>query len=282
MSETPVEAEDASSEATMPPRPPRRTMEILIGCAILGVVVCAVGTTVGVIYTGVAGIATLGAKARATQEQMAREEARATQDAQSLQATAEAASTWPAVVLDSFDSNEHLWITGRVEFDSAVLSRRLEDGAYRWEATAKDSFMEIAFLDSDPLSDFYLAVTVQRSGGKGESGAGVVFRVEDEWYGGYYFFYVNSTGQFALWYWDGADWTGLIPESTSHAISTEGPNRLEVSSDGDWIRMLINGEFVGDIADSRQPSGTVGLAIEMYAAGDQVLYEFDDFELRAP
>ena len=39
---------------------------------------------------------------------------------------------------------------------------------------------------------------------------------------------------------------------------------------------------MGAVDDNRVAGGTMGLAIQLYHAGDQAVFEFDNFEWRAP
>ena len=207
------------------------------------------------------------------------QEAAATAALVALQSTAETRSAWSVILQDAFETNEVIWETGLTEDSDVRLERTIRDGGYHWEASIKETFARYSILEGQPLDDFYLAVSVRRVSGPENSNGGVIFRTGDT---GYYLFAVGGTGQFSLWLIDLGEVTPIIDWSTSEFVVPGGNNRLEVSAEGDSFLFFINDHFVARIQESRRSAGTVGLMVQGYQAGEEVVYVFDDFELRAP
>ncbi len=220
-------------------------------------------------------------------DRQAREAAKATVDArdfeattfvQAIGATATARIAMPLIMLDDFNSNENKWHTGLLDSSSLDLRRTIVEGIYRWEAEMDDGFAQTDRVDVDSVRDFYLAVNMRRVSGSARSSAGVIFRVD---YRGYYLFSVSSRGRFAFFLNEGGDWTPIIGWVDSEFIVPAGVNRLEVSAENRQFAFFINGHLVAQIEETRRETGAVGLVMEGYEAGEAI-YEFDNFELRAP
>ena len=57
---------------------------------------------------------------------------------------------------------------------------------------------------------------------------------------------------------------------------------MTVLGEGSHFRLYINDQYVGEAEDDHLAEGEVGLTITLYNAGDEAIYEFDRFEVRAP
>jgi hypothetical protein len=87
---------------------------------------------------------------------------------------------------------------------------------------------------------------------------------------------ISTKGNFSLWLNDDGDWTH------SDFIVPDGDNRLEVGAEDGQFVLFINVHLVAQMDEKTRPVGEVGLMMSVYEAGDAVIYEFDDFELRVP
>jgi hypothetical protein len=226
----------------------------------------------------VAETATAQAREANTATVQARE-AGATATLESLQSTAEARSEWRSIQLEPFETNEANWETGLTEDNDVRLERFIGDGVYRWEASIKQTFARFSILEGQTLEEFFLAVSIRRVSGPENSNAGLIFRTGDT---GYYLFAVGGTGQFSFWLIDSGEVTPIIDWSASEFVAQTGYNRLEVSVEDDWFLLFINNHFVARIQETRRSAGTVGLMLQGYEAGEEIVYVFDDFELRVP
>ena len=59
-------------------------------------------------------------------------------------------------------------------------------------------------------------------------------------------------------------------------------NRLTVIGRGSHFTFYINDQYVAEAEDDRLTAGDVGVAVELLDDGDSAVFEFDDFEVRAP
>ena len=199
--------------------------------------------------------------------------------AQAAQATAATSSGWPLVVLDTFDTNIHNWPTGTDSGALATVTRSFIDGKYRWEVEAHQRVHTAAWLEAVTVSDFCLTTEIPRTSDPDDN-YGVEFRVLDA--NNRYYFGIYDSRQFAFSLLHEGQWVTLIGLTPTSAIRAGEANRITVIAEDSYFVFLINDQFVAEAEDERLASGTVGLAIELNNAGDKAVFEFDNFELRAP
>jgi RsiW-degrading membrane proteinase PrsW (M82 family)/tetratricopeptide (TPR) repeat protein len=211
--------------------------------------------------------------------QQAQRNLEATATGQVVQATAVAASHWPIVLSDLFDANVNDWPTG--EYSSEWITgggRRITNGKYRWKAEARKGVVSRSQPDITPVSDFYLAVEARKLNGPENSAYGLIFRQRD---GDYYFFRIRDDQRFRLALRYEGQWETVIDWTKTSAIRPNEVNRLTVLAEGSHFLFYINGHYAGEADDKRLSSGTTSVAIEL-DAGDEAIFEFDNFELRSP
>jgi serine/threonine-protein kinase len=237
--------------------------------------------------------ATAQAEATATvQAERATATAQAAQAAATAQAEATAsavtvvddllaiASNWPIVFGDAFDSNVNDWPAGDYSDERITGSREIIDGKYHWEADALDGVIWWSIPDVASASDFYLAVDAQRISGVADGQYGVVFRRANR--DNYGLFKIEDSQYLKFSVRSQGEWETVIDWTETSAIRPVGVNRLAVVGEGSHFTFYINDEYVGEIDEDRLPSGKMGLAIELLDAKDAAVFEFDDFEVRAP
>jgi hypothetical protein len=203
----------------------------------------------------------------------------ATATAQARQAVLEQALSWPAVVSDPFEDNHLNWPSGDSTDPLADIHWEIADGRYRWKAQANDSFVWWTMPDVQSGSDFYLAVTLQQTGGPPEGEAGLVFRLSDD-DEQYYLYEVNQQGQFAVYIHDAEAWEALSDWQAAPAYKAGQPNRLGVIAQGQQLTFVLNNQVIDSIRDGRLSARRSGLLIGLSNSGDQGEWEFDDFEVR--
>ena len=74
----------------------------------------------------------------------------------------------------------------------------------------------------------------------------------------------------------------LVATRRNYAIRLNDVNRLAVVGDGANYFFYINGQFADRMSAGELSDGAFGLAAQLASAGDDMMLEFDDFELRAP
>jgi len=184
------------------------------------------------------------------------------------------------VAFDSFNENVNDWATGDYSSKRITGNRSITSyGKYRWEATAEqDSIFWWVVPGLDTVSDFHLTVEAQRIRGSKDSRYGVVFRRDN--HGNHYRFEIDGEQRFRFRMQYEGDWTILVGWTSTAAIRPDGMNQLRGIAEGPQFVFLINGQRVAQAENSRISRGEVGLVIALSDAGDEAVFEFDNFGLR--
>jgi hypothetical protein len=196
---------------------------------------------------------------------------------------ASGATGWATHLYDSFVSNENRWLVGSYPSDYfARLDQFIADGRYRWQAQVTiPSTLTTAWLANYPVSDFHLTANGKHiSGSKAGSSYGVIFRIQDNY--NFYWFRITDNQFFAVSVVKNGQWQSLVDWKRTDAIKPFGVNQLEVIAHENHFTFKINGQIVGEVENEQFSRGFVGLAIEGYAAGEEITFDFLDFMLRAP
>jgi hypothetical protein len=195
-------------------------------------------------------------------------------------ATATARAEWPLVLADNFDEQANDWETGETDDRFTTGSLKIAGGKYRFDLMANDGFIWWSrSLNNTSTTDFYAAVDAQQIMGPASAEYGMIFR----WgRGNFYYFQINESGRFALSLYYFEKWETLVSWTPASAIRPGEVNRLAIGAEGSHFTLYVNGEYVGEADDSRLSDGTVGVAVELNQAGDKAVFQFDDFEWRAP
>jgi len=230
-------------------------------------------------------IGTAQAQATATKQAV-----RATATAQAVRAPATAPacghdttlapSHWRTVLCDTFDTNVNDWPGGEYSDERITGERSITAGKYRWETDALNDVIWWSIPDVASVSDFYLTVEARRISGVEDAQYGVIFRRADS--NNYGLFKIEDSQYFKFSLRHEGEWTHVIDWTEAAAIRPGGTNRLTVLAEGSHFTFYINEQYVGEADDDRLSRGQLGLAIELADAGDTAVFEFDNFEMRAP
>ena len=197
-----------------------------------------------------------------------------------IQAELERAQNWPVVISYSFDSNKKGWAIGHQENDSVSLDSAIQEGVYRIDATAKQDFIWWELSPTDPVSDFYLSVDAQKPKGSFFATFGLIFRESGS---NFYAFRTNGSGGVYVNIFIADRWESLKGNRPWEQIITNGEfTRLSVLAKGNHFFFFANDEFIGQSIHHQLKSGRVGIIIEGVDLVEQNIFEFDNFELRAP
>ena len=139
--------------------------------------------------------------------------------------------------------------------------------------------MQIATTDIPSTSRFYLGVEVKQLSGPFTADYGVVFHKGEN---DFYYFGIDGNQYYRVNLWQDNKWKPLVATRKNYAIRLHDVNRLVVVGDGANYIFYINGQFVDRMSASELNGGAFGLAAQIASLGDDVMLEFDDFELRAP
>lgn len=193
--------------------------------------------------------------------------------------TAVPPSEWPLVLLDTFERSVNDWPSGLDDNEFVRNKWRIVGGKYTWKAKAHQPFHWYAWPDARAVSDFYLSVEAQQVSGPEENVHGLVFRVAGD---DFYYFGISNRGEFIFLRMYKYRWRRLIDWTRSSAIQPWEVNKIAVVAEGSQFSFFINDEFVAEAEDDTLARGRAGVMIELFNAGDEAAFEFDNFELRAP
>ena len=204
----------------------------------------------------------------------------ATAQVQNAEAMIENALTsWNIIHMDPFDSNEYNWVLDPSDDEYARTTYEIVDGKYRWDTTAYKSFIRWVRAGETPLTSFYLSVDVQQMEGPNSADYGVIFREDSD--SNFYYFAVNDTGYYALYLYYG-EWSTLVDWIETDIIQQGEVNHITVIGEDSHFTFLINDQYAMEFDDSTIPEGSTALAVELADLDDHAIFEFDNFDLRAP
>jgi serine/threonine protein kinase len=189
---------------------------------------------------------------------------------------------WSLVIQEPFDSNTNGWQTGDAGNSSMAASYSVTGGKYRWETETQGSIDWFYWNEElEPISDFYYTVEIEQVSGPDTANYGMIFRAIDT--AAYLFSINDASQQYALFKWEVEGWTYLLDTTRTSAIKRGEANQLGVLAEGSRFSLYINDEYVDEITvDDGLNEGRVGLAIYLGQAGDEAVFEFDNFEVYTP
>lgn len=188
---------------------------------------------------------------------------------------------WPVVLRDFYNEPANDWELAEEEDDRfAKGTIEISGGKYRWDVTANEGFIWWSLaLNNTSTSDFYAAVAARQVSGAQDADCGLIFRHDGD---NYYYFQISDMGQYSVYLYYLEEWTALREWTENAAIEPEGVNRLAVAGEGGRFRFFINDELVAEVEADTLESGRAGVAVQVYNAGETGVFEFDNFEWRAP
>ena len=181
---------------------------------------------------------------------------------------------------DSFNSNRSGWSEGSFEDEYGTIDY-VVDGTYTWDVVAAQGVNQKSWAKSAPIVyDFTASSDVTHVSGAENASYGMIFRVVDDQ--NLYYFCISDVGYYYVGLLSEGTWTTLIDWKETDVINVNSSNTLKVVGKGDQFTFFINDHEVEAIHEGTLPSGTAGLAIELYDAGDVSTFEFDNFSLESP
>ncbi|MBN2085397.1 MAG: hypothetical protein JW748_09240 [Anaerolineales bacterium] len=193
--------------------------------------------------------------------------------------TAVAALDWPILMYDTFDNNRYGWRTGSLNDAWLKGTFSISQGKYQIALTAQQPVFYTIFPNLKPLTDFYLAVDVLKASGSTDANYGLYFRAAG--LTGYYFFHNTNEKIYGVDLLLKDEWISKKSPVASGKINYGRANRIAVLVKGSRFVFYINGEEIHSMTDAILPRGQAALALTLFAAGDTVDIEVDNFEVRA-
>jgi len=188
-------------------------------------------------------------------------------------------SSWPAVLVDDFTTATSQWPMGNYSGTNVTANHSIVGGKYRWTLKPTKSLSWRAGPNVVALADFRLSVDGKRVSGPAVSTYGIYFRRDGD---DMYVFQVNDQREYSVALYLKGTWVTLIDRTFSSSIQANSSNRLTVVGQGSHFSFYINNQYVDDVSDTRLGKGAAGLVVGMGDSTDEVVIDFDSFELRAP
>jgi hypothetical protein len=181
---------------------------------------------------------------------------------------------------EAFNSNRNGWTEGLYEDEYGTIDYTIS-GTYLWEVRAEQGVNQKSWASDAPIvEDFIITVDATHVSGAENASYGIIFRVVDA--ENLYYFCISDVGYYYAGLLENGVWTTLIDWTVTTTINVNSSNALKVVANGAQFTFYVNGSEVDTLRDGTHPSGTAGLAIELYDAGDQSIFEFDNFTIESP
>jgi len=179
---------------------------------------------------------------------------------------------------DDFKTGD--WITGSQEDDLAAYQQNLVNGKYQWHIKAKESVSLKQCNTAITLPRvFSLSAKFKAVSGPKDTAYALVFNCKDN--SNLYFFKVSEGGIYGLFKLQNGQWTTII-ENTNIDLTPGEENRLQVIGGGGQYFLSLNGKPLGQFSDTSYVYGGIGLGVELYHPGEEVVVEFDDIHIDEP
>ena len=181
---------------------------------------------------------------------------------------------------DNFDSNQNNWTVGEENDEYGQYSAGIVDGRYRISQAADKDVFAWEYLPDGNFDDFVLVVDASPVEANTDSfGYGLTFRNSPD-NDNLYTFEIDDDG-YSVSMLSAGEWTTLVDFTEMSAINVGGANQLMVKAVGPSLTFFINGEKAASIEDDTLQAGSIGMAIELYEAGDNATVDFDNLTVYA-
>ncbi|MBI5034873.1 MAG: hypothetical protein HZB51_30480 [Chloroflexi bacterium] len=222
--------------------------------------------------------ATSTAVANATSTSIAQ---KATVTAQQSQALLKTSQTWNKKLDDSFASNSNQWLVGDFAANSLSGTRDIADGKYRWAFKSESNGIAYSIAANSPsISDGALSVDSKAISGAKDISAGLIFRAVDQ--DNFYVFRITNDKYYVFQFQSKGKLETIGSWFKASAVKSNETNRLTVITQGAHFTFFVNGEYVGQVDDSRYATGKVGVIVGTTGASADNVIEFSNLEIRTP
>lgn len=181
---------------------------------------------------------------------------------------------------ESFNANRNGWTEGFYEDEYGTIDYTI-NGKYLWTVAADLGVNQKSWATDAPVvEDFTVKVDATHVSGAENASYGLLFRLVDA--ENLYYFCISDVGYYYVGLLENGVWTTLIDWTETTTVNANSSNTLKVVGKGSQFTFSVNGTEVDSLNEGTHSSGTVGLAIELYDAGDQSMFEFDNFTMESP
>ena len=189
---------------------------------------------------------------------------------------------WKLLLTDNFDDNNNEW--GSMVPDDAMgsISSKVENGLLDVTLISKDQSARNTVFQSKitHLMDFYISFEADQKDSESDAYYGLEFRTIN--LQGYVFMIDQKHSQYSLAFTD-SGWNPIIDLTTSTAINSDQPNKIELLVNGPTITMFINEQEIAKISDSRSVyPGTFGFTVGLFNPNGKTDVSFDNLQIYGP
>jgi serine/threonine protein kinase len=181
---------------------------------------------------------------------------------------------------EKFDNNRNDWPTGKQEDEYGISNSEFVDGRYQMSQKAKQGVFTWNTLNETDFDDFAFSMEATPIKYNKVFAYGMTFR-EDADFGDLYVFEIDTDGYYSVSLRKDGEWETLEKWAELAAINKEGPNELMVKTAGPVLRFYVNGTEAASLYNDSLSGGSIGLALDMFEAGDEATAEFDNVVVRA-
>lgn len=197
----------------------------------------------------------------------------------SLEPTPEPSPTPITYFSEPFDNNLMDWSISEKDNDFLTAKREIIDGVYRWTITAKKGVFT-SVENGGVLENFIVSVDARLVSGSSNSDYGLIFRSNGNDL--YYFSIDEYDHKFSVEKNKNDEWISLVDRTVSDAIKQGIFNNLKIVANGNQYTFIVNGITLTTLTDDSLTGGLVGMAASLYEAGEQGVFEFDNFRVEEP
>jgi hypothetical protein len=187
----------------------------------------------------------------------------------------------PLPFLDTFDSIQNGWPTGFYSGEYADRTYSSVNGKFHVLTQANKVAFVWTYPDLQPLANFTVEVEAQLVSGKaGDHGYGIVFLAPS---GTKKFLFEVSEDAYGVYYdEDATGWQDIVKLTSDAAILPGKVNTLKVVGANGYYTYYVNDTKLYSFTDNRIPEGQLGLACDLFTAGETAEFEFDNFSVTRP
>ncbi len=231
---------------------------------------------------------TAAARSNASVQAQSTTTARSSVTRQSNEASAAAANAlmkeamlWDVIISEKFDES-----SDSCKQDAIEEKHQVRDGKCRWEIkTHRDDQMSSDFLfDMGTDGVAYMSVEGRVVNAPRNAHYGLFF--EDTLLGQdqYVFAVTPGEGSYYVSHYNYKQgWANIIPPTNNPTIQRDAPNRLTLIAKAGRVTFFINDKYVGEFNNIPMIAKSIsGIFAELTTSGDFGIFEFDNFEVRAP
>jgi hypothetical protein len=163
----------------------------------------------------------------------------------------------------------------------AVQSAKAANGKFVLSTKTLKGFAQFWNLVQSLPETFNVAMNIRQVSGSPAVYYGIAFRLTPT-PKKYSSFAVNDTQMLKVQRLIAPDWFTSIAPRSGAGTSPQQTNRIAVHGEGSHYTFFVNDQYRGETTDDQLTAGSVGVFLESNNPGEETVFEFGDYDLRAP